>query len=98
MSDVLSWLAGPLAVWLIVINLIAFALFGVDKRRAKRKAWRIRERTLLLAAALGGSLGALLGMLIFRHKTKHGKFMVGVPVLLAIHLALWFCLRFILPG
>ncbi len=95
--DWISWLMGPLAVWLIFINLLAFALFGVDKRRSKRHSWRIRERSLLLAAALGGSLGALLGMLAFRHKTRHGKFMIGVPVLLAIHVAIWLWLRFILP-
>ena len=93
----ISWLMGPLAVWLVFINLLAFALFGVDKRRAKRHSWRIRETSLLLTAVLGGSLGALLGMLVFRHKTRHGKFMIGVPVLLAIHVAIWFWLRFILP-
>ena len=73
---------------LIALNLVAFVLYGLDKLKAKRGAWRIPEATLLLIAALGGSLGALLGMELFRHKTKHWKFKILVPLFLAIHVAL----------
>jgi uncharacterized membrane protein YsdA (DUF1294 family) len=73
---------------LAAVNLFAFLLYGVDKAKAKKGAWRIPEATLLLAAALGGSLGALLGMELFRHKTKHLKFRVLVPLCLIVHIAL----------
>ncbi len=78
------------ALWgyLILVNLIAFALYGIDKRRAKQGAWRISEYTLLLVALLGGSLGALLGMRYFRHKTRHRKFRYGVPLILLLQLGL----------
>jgi len=67
------------AVWL-VINLITFILYGVDKRRAKKGAWRISERTLLLCTWLLGGVGAWLAMRMFRHKTKHIAFQVSAPV------------------
>ena len=70
------------------MNLIAFALYGIDKRRAKQGAWRISEYTLLLVALLGGSLGALLGMRYFHHKTRHRKFRYGVPLILLLQLGL----------
>ncbi len=73
------------------MNLIAFALYGIDKRRAKQGAWRISEYTLLLVALLGGSLGALLGMRYFRHKTRHRKFRYGVPLILLLQLGLGLC-------
>ena len=78
------------ALWgyLILMNLIAFALYGIDKRQAKQGAWRISEYTLLLVALLGGSLGALLGMHYFRHKTRHRKFRYGVPLILLLQLGL----------
>ena len=78
------------ALWgyLFLMNLIAFALYGIDKRRAKQGAWRISEYTLLLVALLGGSLGALLGMRYFRHKTRHRKFRYGVPLILLLQLGL----------
>lgn len=78
------------ALWgyLILMNLIAFALYGIDKRRAKQGAWRISEYTLLLVALLGGSLGALLGMRYFRHKTRHRKFRYGMPLILLLQLGL----------
>ena len=79
--------------YLAVMNLAAFCSFGVDKRRARRKLWRIPERTLLLLALFGGSLGAVAGMLFFRHKTKHWYFRYLLPVFLAAHLAAlwWLC-------
>ena len=70
------------------MNLIAFALYGIDKRRAKQGAWRISEYTLLLIALLGGSLGALLGMRYFRHKTRHRKFRYVIPLILLLQLGL----------
>ena len=73
---------------LAAVNLLAFALYGVDKVKAKKGAWRIPESTLLLVAFLGGSLGALLGMELFRHKTKHAKFKALVPLFLILHIAL----------
>ena len=66
-------------LYLIGINVITLLVYGLDKWKAKRDAWRISESMLLLLAAAGGSVGALLGMQIFRHKTKHVKFTVGVP-------------------
>ena len=73
---------------LIAVNLVSFALYGLDKVKAKRGLWRIRESTLLLVAALGGSLGALMGMELFRHKTKHWKFKILIPLFLLLHIAL----------
>ena len=82
------------AAVLAVINLAAFALYGVDKARARRGAWRIRESTLLGAAACFGALGALLGMQLFRHKTKHRAFALGVPALLIVQVAILAAVRF----
>ena len=75
-------------VLLAAMNLLAFILYGVDKLKAKKGAWRIPEATLLLVAALGGSLGALLGMELFRHKTKHWQFKILVPLFLILHIVL----------
>ena len=77
-----------LTLWLILVNLAAFVLMGVDKYRAKRGAWRIPERTLITAALMGGSPGAILGMELFRHKTRHAKFAVGLPLILCAQIAL----------
>lgn len=77
-----------LMIYLAIINATAMLLMLADKVKAKKKAWRIPERTLLLTAALGGSLGAFLGMELFRHKTKHLRFALGIPVMLAIHILL----------
>ena len=73
---------------LAAVNLLAFALYGVDKVKAKKGGWRIPEATLLLVAFLGGSMGALLGMEVFRHKTRHAKFRILVPLFLILHIAL----------
>lgn len=70
----------------IAINAAAFLMYGADKFFAKKGMWRIPEKTLLLSAALGGAFGAFFGMEIFRHKTKHKKFTVSVPVLMALHI------------
>ena len=70
-----------LAIYLVLINIAAFAAYGMDKRKAKRNEWRTPESVLLLLAAVGGSVGAYAGMQFFRHKTKHLKFTIGVPAI-----------------
>ena len=75
-----------LITYLLIINAVSFLFMLIDKRRAVKKAWRIPEATLLGIASIGGSLGAVLAMRLFRHKTLHPKFAIGLPVLLAIHI------------
>ncbi len=77
-----------LIIWYLIVNLAAFFMYGIDKRKAVKQKWRIPESRLILVAVLGGGLGAWLGMRIFHHKTKHVKFMVCVPVFLVLHIAL----------
>lgn len=77
-----------LIAYLILINAAAFLLMLIDKQKAKKKKWRIPEATLIGSAAIGGSIGALAGMYTFRHKTKHPKFTVGIPVILVLQLIL----------
>ncbi len=77
---------------LVVINLIAFILYGVDKHRAKNHQWRISEKTLIGIAVIGGSIGAILGMYIFHHKTKHWYFRYGLPAILIVQVVLVFVL------
>ena len=73
-------------IWyLAVINFITWIAYGLDKGRAKSGKWRIPERTLLLLALIGGSLGSLAGMILFRHKTRTPKFFVSVPVMFVVH-------------
>ncbi len=74
-------------IYLLIVNAVAFLLMLVDKQKAKRKLWRIPEATLLLSAAIGGSIGSLAGMYTFRHKTKHLKFTLGVPAILIAQIA-----------
>jgi len=69
-------------LYLLIVNAVAFLLMLVDKRKAQKKLWRIPEATLLLSAAIGGSIGALAGMYTFHHKTRHLKFTLGVPAIL----------------
>ena len=83
-----------LLVVLIMMNLLAFALMGIDKAKAKAGAWRIPEKTLFLVTALFGGLGGMAGMYFFRHKTKHWYFKLGFPALLVVQIAL---LGLILP-
>lgn len=71
-------------VYLICINIVAFVLFGVDKRKAEKRDWRISEALLLGISALGGATGALIGMIIFKHKSSKKKFYIGVPFLLLL--------------
>lgn len=74
-----------LLIYLLIINAASWLFMLADKQKAVRNAWRIPEATLLTMAALGGSFGALLGMRMFRHKTLHIKFSLGLPILLAVH-------------
>ena len=75
-------------IYLTAINILLFALMGIDKYKAKRGLWRIPEKTLFLTAALGGSVGGILGMKTFRHKTRHNSFKYGFPAILIAQLAL----------
>lgn len=79
-------------IYLILCNAGSFFLCAVDKVRAKQNRWRVPEGTLFLLAALGGSTGLLLGMLLLRHKTKHLQFMLGVPLILLAQAAIWYFL------
>lgn len=81
-----------LIVYVAAVNVVAFVVYGVDKYKAQKAKWRIRESTLLLLAAIGGSAGAWLGMKIWHHKTRHAKFRYGVPAILLIQLAVVFFL------
>ena len=74
--------------YLLAINVATFLVYGIDKLKAKRAKWRIPEATLLLLAAVGGSIGAWLGMKVWRHKTLHMKFRYGVPLILLLQIAL----------
>jgi uncharacterized membrane protein YsdA (DUF1294 family) len=82
-------------LYLLLINAAAFLLMLVDKLKAKKNRWRIPERTLFGSALLGGSIGALLGMYTFRHKTKHLSFTLGMPAILIaqVALAIWIFLK-----
>jgi len=71
-------------LYIIVINIIAFVTMGIDKLKSKLGAWRISERTLFAVAFLGGSVGILGGMHVFRHKTRHAKFKWGIPLIIII--------------
>lgn len=82
-----------LYVYLAAVNVLDFILMGADKAKAKRGARRIPEATLLLFAILGGSVGGILGMLLFRHKTRHAAFALGLPVILLVQLALAYGIR-----
>jgi uncharacterized membrane protein YsdA (DUF1294 family) len=77
-----------LLVYLLIINAAGFILMLVDKVKAKKNLWRIPEATLFLVAAIGGSVGSILGMYTFRHKTKHIKFIVGMPLILAAQIVI----------
>ncbi len=81
--------------WLAAVNLLAFGLCGLDKWKARRGFWRVRERTLLGTALLGGAPGLLAGMALFRHKIRHKKFVWGVPAILTVQIAaaLWLLSR-----
>ena len=76
-----------LIIYLCIINALSFLLMLIDKQKARKNRWRIPEATLLGVCAIGGSLGGLVGMYLVRHKTKHLKFVLGIPFILALQLA-----------
>ena len=79
-------------LWLSIINAVGFLMMGIDKYKAKRKKWRISEAALFTVAIIGGAVGSYIGMQIFRHKTKHKSFAIGIPLIILVHVALatWF--------
>ena len=82
-----------LKIYLVLINIAAFIVMAVDKHRAVNNRWRIREATLFAVAAAGGSLGAMLCMLLLRHKTRHKSFMIGLPLILAAQIVIFAVIR-----
>ena len=81
-------IANALLYYLIVINIVTFLVYDIDKWKAKQGSWRISEATLLILAVIGGSIGALLGMRVWHHKTMHKKFKYGLPLILLVQIAL----------
>ena len=81
-------------IYLVAINVVTFFMYGIDKWKAKRSKWRISEATLLGMAAIGGSIGAWLGMRVWHHKTMHKKFQLGIPLIIVAQIALmiWYFL------
>ena len=75
-------------IYLLVMNVIGFATMGIDKYKAIKDKWRVPEKTLFLLSVLGGSIGTWAGMYAFRHKTKHWYFVIGMPVILFLQIAL----------
>ena len=82
-----KYLLFGLLIYLAVINIVAFFLYGIDKWKARHDKWRITEARLIWIAVAGGSIGALLGMKIWHHKTKHNKFRFGLPTILILQIA-----------
>ena len=74
--------------YLIIINIVTFLVYGIDKWKAKKSLWRVRENSLLMLAILGGSIGAWLGMKVWHHKTQHKKFRYGIPAIIIIQLVI----------
>ena len=85
-------MANALLYYLIVINIVTFLVYGIDKWKAKQGSWRISEVSLLILAVIGGCIGALLGMKIWHHKTMHKKFKYGLPLILLVQIALIYLL------
>lgn len=79
-------------IYIAAVSLVSFIMFGIDKYRAENHRWRISEAALMLSAILGGSVGSLIGMHVFHHKTLHPKFFIGIPVILVLQAAavIWF--------
>lgn len=80
--------------YVLILNFVTMQVYGIDKFKAKKGKWRIPESTLLLLAVLGGSIGAWLGMRVWRHKTQHKKFKYGIPVIFILQVALCFYLLY----
>ncbi|MFA4180872.1 DUF1294 domain-containing protein [Xylanibacter rodentium] len=75
-----------IAIYIIAVNLVTFVTYGIDKYKSIKRKWRISEATLLTMAVIGGSIGAWTGMKVWRHKTMHKKFTIGIPIVFVIHL------------
>ncbi len=86
-----------IAIYLLVINLAGFVSMGLDKSKARRNKWRIPEATLFLFAVFGGSIGCLIGMRTFHHKTQKPKFYIGIPVILAVQTVILLYFVFLAP-
>lgn len=78
---------GIIAGYLLMMNLVGFAVMGIDKKRAVKRLWRIPESTLFIIALIGGSLGSIIGMYFFHHKTRHWYFVYGMPLILLVQIA-----------
>lgn len=88
MDNVKMILLAVFLVYLLIINLVAFVLMFVDKKKAEKGKWRVPEKTLFLPVILGGGIGGILGMQVFRHKTKHWYFAIGFPAILIVEIIL----------
>lgn len=77
-----------LVIYFVIINIVGFAVMGIDKRKAVKRTFRIPEATLFIIALIGGSVGSIVGMQVFRHKTRHWYFVFGMPAILVIQIAL----------
>lgn len=77
-----------ITIYLLLINIVSFAMMGIDKKRAIKGEWRISERSLFITAFIGGSIGSIIGMQYFRHKTKHWYFKYGMPAILVVQIVL----------
>ena len=85
-----------ISIYLIVVNIIGFLSMGVDKFKAQKNFWRIKEKTLFIIAVIGGSIGSIIGMYTFRHKTKHMSFVIGMPIILTVQVVVIFYFCFVL--
>ena len=83
-----------LLVYLVFINIVGFAMMGIDKKKAKKRSFRIPEASLFIIAVIGGSLGSIAGMYFFKHKTRHWYFVYGMPAILVLHIILALVLYF----
>lgn len=83
-----------LATYFIIVNIVGFIMSAVDKSAAKRHKWRVPEKNLFAVSLLGGAVGTLMSMLIFRHKTKHKRFMIGIPLIIFVQLSVYIYIIF----
>ena len=86
MMDFIITYGKEIAIYILLVNLIAFAAMGLDKFKAQKGMWRTKEKTLFILAAVGGSIGAIAGMYTCRHKTKHNQFVYGMPMIFVVHI------------
>lgn len=94
MTDFMLSFQGVSILYFVIVTLVGFMIMGIDKHKAKRNRWRIPEKVLMLAAAIGGSIGVLFGMHVWHHKTQKPLFNIGVPIIIVVQLLLLY--RFVL--